>query len=72
MGKADTTDQAYWVADMEAAMASARFQREGVGEEDSEDGDSSESSLSDDSSITRVDPVVDTEGSIRFRRRRKK
>ena len=80
LGEADANDQAYWVAEMESALQAARhvFERERTSQPTS----SSPNPRTDPTTIptfrpttqptSNTEPSIDTEGSIRYRRRRKK
>ena len=71
LGKADANDQAYWALEMESAIQAARHAAEAQ-RASTIPGSTSQTidTAPFDSHVARG-PLVDTEGSLRFRRRRK-
>ena len=77
LGAADANDQAYWVAEIESALKAAQhaFDSERMNAQNSTNSGNQTVRPTTTSIINNTlntEPSIDTEGSIRYRRRRKK
>ena len=71
LAKADATDQAYWIAETEVAIKAAQFIHNREHTRNFSHRAQSSTTISQDHH-DEIDPEIDTEGSMRYRRRRRR